>query len=265
MTAQVITVTSGKGGVGKTTAVANLANALAADGRRVVCIDGDIGLRNLDVIMGLENRIVYDIVDVIEGRCKLKQSMIRDKHYPNLYLIPAAQTRDKNAVSPSDMIRLCNELKSETDFIIIDSPAGIERGFRNAIAAADQVLVVTNPEVSAVRDADRVVGILESEEKGNPLLLLNRLNPTLVKNNDMLSPEDVLDLLGIQLIGVVPEDESVIIGSNRGAPVVNDAKSRAGQAFRNIAKRIQGQDVPFMDLDQQGGFWAAIQKITGRK
>jgi len=261
----VITVTSGKGGVGKTTTVANIAVALASSGKKVVCIDGDIGLRNLDVIMGLENRIVYDIVDVIEGRCKLKQAMIRDKHYPDMYLIPAAQTRDKNAVSPSDMIRICKELRPDTDFVIIDSPAGIERGFRNAIAAADRVLVVTNPEVSAVRDADRVVGILEAEEKGSPALILNRLNPALVRNNDMLSAEDVLDLLGIKLIGVVPEDESVIIGSNRGAPVVTDPKSRAGQAFRNIAKRIQGQDVPFMDLDQQSGLWGAIQKLTGRK
>jgi septum site-determining protein MinD len=208
MTSQVITVTSGKGGVGKTTAVANLATALAMDGKRVVCIDGDIGLRNLDVVMGLENRIVYDIVDVIEGRCKLKQAMIRDKHYPEMYLIPAAQTRDKNAVSPSDMVRICKDLRVDTDFVIIDSPAGIERGFRNAIAAADSVLVVTNPEVSAVRDADRVVGILEAEEKGNPSLIINRLNPTLVKNNDMLSAEDVLDLLGIRLIGIVPEDEN---------------------------------------------------------
>ncbi|MBK6794038.1 MAG: septum site-determining protein MinD [Anaerolineales bacterium] len=265
MTSQVITVTSGKGGVGKTTAVANLATALAMDGKRVVCIDGDIGLRNLDVVMGLENRIVYDIVDVIEGRCKLKQAMIRDKHNPDLYLIPAAQTRDKNAVSPSDMIRICNDLRPDADFIVIDSPAGIERGFRNAIAAADSVLVVTNPEVSAVRDADRVVGILEAEEKGNPSLIINRLNPTLVKNNDMLSAEDVLDLLGIRLIGIVPEDENVIIGSNRGAPVVTDGKSRAGQAFRNIAKRLQGEDVPFMDLAQQGGLWSTIQRLAGRK
>lgn len=265
MTAQVITVTSGKGGVGKTTAVANLATALAMDGKRVVCMDGDIGLRNLDVILGLENRIVYDIVDVIEGRCKLKQAMIRDKKNPELYLIPAAQTRDKNAVSSSDMIRICKELKPDTDFIIIDSPAGIERGFRNAIAPADRVLVVTNPEVSAVRDADRVVGILEAEEKGSPTLILNRLNPSLVKNNDMLSPEDVLDLLGIKLIGIIPEDESVIIGSNKGAPVVTDPKSRAGQAFRNVAKRLQGEDVPFMDLESQSGLWSAIQRFTGRK
>lgn len=265
MTAHVITITSGKGGVGKTTAVANLATALAMDGKKVVCIDGDIGLRNLDVVMGLENRIVYDIVDVIEGRCKLKQAMIRDKHYSNMYLIPAAQTRDKNAVSPSDMIRICNDLRADSDFVIIDSPAGIERGFRNAIAAADRVLVVTNPEVSAVRDADRVVGILEAEEKGNPSLIINRLNPAMVRNNDMLSAEDVLDLLGIHLIGIVPEDESVIIGSNRGAPVVTEPKSRAGQAFRNIAKRLQGQDIPLMDFDNQGGLWGAIQRLTGRK
>src|SRR5512140_584713 len=177
MASQVITVSSGKGGVGKTTTVANIAVALAADGKKVVCLDGDIGLRNLDVVMGLENRIVYDIVDVIEGRCKLRQAMIRDKHLPELYLIPAAQTRDKNAVSPSDMVRVCNELRPDVDFVLIDSPAGIERGFRNAIAPADRVLVVTNPEVSAVRDADRVIGILEAEEKRSTALIINRLNP----------------------------------------------------------------------------------------
>jgi septum site-determining protein MinD len=265
MTAQVITVTSGKGGVGKTTAVANLAVALAADGRKIVCIDGDIGLRNLDIVMGLENRIVYDIVDVIEGRCKLRQAMIRDKRFPDMYLIPAAQTRDKTAVSPSDMVRICDELRPDLDFVLIDSPAGIERGFRNAIAAADKVLVVTNPEVSSVRDADRVVGILEAEEKGTPALILNRLNPAMVKQHDMLSAEDVLDLLAIQLIGIVPEDESVLVGSNRGTPVAYDQKSRAGQAFRNIAKRLLGQDVPFMDLDKQSGLWDRIQRMAGRK
>lgn len=265
MPAEVITLSSGKGGVGKTTAVANIAVALAADGKKVVCIDGDIGLRNLDVVMGLENRIVYDIVDVIEGRCKLRQAMIRDKHYADLYLIPAAQTRDKSAVSPSDMHRVCSELRPDHDFILIDSPAGIERGFRNAIAAADKVLVITNPEVSAVRDADRVVGILEAEEKGTPSLVINRLNPALVRNNDMLSAEDVLDLLGIPLIGIVPEDETVIVGSNRGTPVVNEPKSRAGQAFRNIAKRLQGQNVPFIDLEPQSGLWSVIQWLAGRK
>ncbi|MBI1795389.1 MAG: septum site-determining protein MinD [Chloroflexi bacterium] len=265
MTAQVITISSGKGGVGKTTTVANIAVALAADGAKVVCVDGDIGLRNLDVVMGLENRIVYDIVDVIEGRCKLRQAMIRDKHFPELYLIPAAQTRDKNSVSPSDMTRLCNELRPEADFVLIDSPAGIERGFRNAIAPADRVLVVTNPEVSAVRDADRVVGILEAEEKRSTALIINRLNPILVKQHDMLSAEDVLDLLGIQLIGIVPEDEGVLVGSNRGVPVAQDAKSRAGQAFRNIAKRIRGDEVPFLDLEKQSGLWDRIQKMAGKK
>ncbi len=265
MTSQVITISSGKGGVGKTTAVANIAVALAATGAKVVCLDGDIGLRNLDVIMGLENRIVYDIVDVIEGRCKLRQAMIRDKHLPELYLIPAAQTRDKNAVSPSDMIRVCNDLRPDVDFVLIDSPAGIERGFRNAIAPADKVLVVTNPEVSAVRDADRVIGILEAEEKGAPALIINRLNAVLVKQHDMLSPEDVLDLLGISLLGIVPEDETVIVSSNRGTPVALDAKSRAGQAFRNIARRIKGEEVPFLDMDKQVGIWDRLQKMTGRR
>ncbi len=265
MAAQVITISSGKGGVGKTTTVANIAVALAANGVKVVCLDGDIGLRNLDVVMGLENRIVYDIVDVIEGRCKLRQAMIRDKHLPELYLIPAAQTRDKNAVSPSDMVRICNELRPDVDYVLIDSPAGIERGFRNAIAPADRVLVVTNPEVSAVRDADRVIGILEAEEKGSPALIINRLNPTLVKQHDMLSPEDVLDLLGIPLIGIVPEDESVIVSSNRGTPVAQDTKSRAGQAFRNIARRINGEAIPFLDMEKQAGLWDRLQKMTGRR
>jgi septum site-determining protein MinD len=265
MTAQVMTISSGKGGVGKTTAVANIAVALAADGLKVVCVDGDIGLRNLDVVMGLENRIVYDIVDVIEGRCKLRQAMIRDKHLPELYLIPAAQTRDKTAVSPSDMVRVCNELRPNHDFILIDSPAGIERGFRNAIAPADRVLVVTNPEVSAVRDADRVIGLLEAEEKRSPALIINRLNPALVRQHDMLSAEDVIDLLGIPLIGVVPEDETVIVSSNHGTPVSQDPKSRAGQAFRNIAKRVRGLEVPFLDMEKQEGLWDRLQKMTGRR
>ena len=262
MTAQVVTIASGKGGVGKTTAVANLAVALAADGAKVVCIDGDIGLRNLDVVMGLENRIVYDIVDVIEGRCRLRQAMIRDKRLPDLHLIPAAQTRDKLAVSPSDMIRLCNDLRGEVDWILIDSPAGIERGFKNSIAAADRVIVVTNPEVSAVRDADRVIGILEAEEKGTPSLIINRLNPALVKQHDMLSADDVLDLLAIKLIGVVPEDENVIVGTNRGNPVALEPKSRAGQAFRNIARRLRGEEVPFLDLDAGSSLWS---RLMGRK
>ena len=265
MPAQVVTVTSGKGGVGKTTAVANLAVALASNGSKVVCIDGDIGLRNLDVILGLENRIVYDIVDVIEGRCRLKQAMIKDKKLPNLYLIPAAQTRDKNAVSASDMNRLAKDLRSECDFVLIDSPAGIERGFKNAIAPADRVLVVTNPEISAVRDADRVIGILEAEDKGPGALIINRLNPAMVKRQEMLSADDVLDLLAVELIGIVPEDEGVLIGSNRGAPVATDPKSKAGQAFRNIARRLKGEDVPFLDLESTGSLWERIQRLAGRR
>jgi septum site-determining protein MinD len=265
MSAKIVTVTSGKGGVGKTTAVANIAVALASAGAKVCCIDGDIGLRNLDVVMGLENRIVYDLVDVVEGRCRLRQAMIRDKRLPELYLIPAAQTRDKSAVSPSDMVRLADELRNEVDWVLIDSPAGIERGFRYAIAAADQVLVVTNPEVSAVRDADRVIGLLEAEEKGPAALIINRLNPSMVKNHDMLSAEDVLDLLAVRLIGIVPEDESVIVGTNRGSPIALETKSKAGQAFRNIALRLQGQDVPFIDLDNQGSLWTRIQRLAGMK
>ncbi|GAB4485634.1 MAG: septum site-determining protein MinD [Anaerolineales bacterium] len=264
MTGTVITMTSGKGGVGKTTAVANIAVALAADGKKVVCIDGDIGLRNLDVIMGLENRIVYDIVDIVEGRCRTRQAMIRDKRLPELFLIPAAQTRDKNAVSPSDMVRLCDELRAEVDWILIDSPAGIERGFRNAVAPADKVLIVTNPEMSAVRDADRVIGLLEAEEKPAPSLIINRLNPSMVRRGDMLSVDDVYDLLRIDVIGIVPEDENVIVASNRGTPLSMDGKSKAGQAFRNIARRLNGEQVPFIDLESSS-LWDRLTKLAGRK
>ncbi|MBT3322319.1 MAG: septum site-determining protein MinD [Anaerolineae bacterium] len=263
MSAKIITVTSGKGGVGKTTAIASLGIALASLGEKVVCVDGDIGLRNLDVIMGLENRIVYDIVDVVEGRCRLRQAMIRDKRVPGLFLIPAAQTRDKNALSPSDMIRLGDELRPEVDWVLIDSPAGIERGFKNSIAAADRVLVLTNPEISAVRDADRVIGILEAEEKGSPELIINRVNYEMVQNGEMLSTEDVLDLLAIKLIGVVPEDKSVLVAANQGMPVSLDNDSRAGQAFRNIAMRLTGKEVPFMDLAEKDGFWDKFSKLAG--
>lgn len=264
MTGTVVTITSGKGGVGKTTTVANIAVALAAEGKKVVCIDGDIGLRNLDVIMGLENRIVYDIVDVVEGRCRTRQAMIRDKRLPELFLIPAAQTRDKNAVSPSDMVRLCDELRAEMDWILIDSPAGIERGFRNAVAPADRVLIVTNPEMSAVRDADRVIGLLEAEEKPAPSLIINRLNPSMVRRGDMLSVDDVYDLLRIDVIGIVPEDENVIVASNRGTPLALDGKSKAGQAFRNIARRLNGEQVPFLELESNS-LWDRLAKLAGRK
>lgn len=261
MTATVITVTSGKGGVGKTTTTANLAVALAIGGKKVVCIDGDIGLRNLDVVLGLENRIVYDLVDVVEGRCRLRQAMIRDKRLPELYLIPAAQTRDKSAVSPSDMVRLCDDLRSEYDWILIDSPAGIERGFRNAVAPADTVVVVTNPEVSAVRDADRIIGLVEAEEKGPARLIINRLNPALIKRGDMLTADDVLELLAVELIGIVPEDENVVISSNRGQPVALDGKSRAGEAFHNIARRLNGETVPFLNLEQKEDLFKRIARM----
>ncbi|GJM42479.1 MAG: site-determining protein [Ardenticatenaceae bacterium] len=255
MSGKVITITSGKGGVGKTTISANIASALAMLGKKVVAIDADIGLRNLDVVMGLENRIVYDLVDVIEGRCRLRQAMIKDKRLSDLYLIPAAQTRDKMAVSPSDMLLVCDELRQKMDYIIIDSPAGIERGFRNAIAPSDEVLIVTNPEVSAVRDADRIIGLLEAEEKGPGRLILNRLKPEMVARGDMLSIEDVLDILAIDLIGVIPEDETILISSNRGTPVAMSGLngSSASQAFRNVAQRLQGDVVPFIDLSAKTG------------
>jgi septum site-determining protein MinD len=254
MTGKVFTITSGKGGVGKTTATANIGVALAELGKKVVCIDADIGLRNLDVILGLENRIVYDLVDIVEGRCRLKQAMIKDKRLPNLFLIPAAQTRDKNAVSPSDMIKICEELKVDYDYIIIDSPAGIERGFKNAIAGADEVVVITNPEVSAVRDADRIIGLIEAEEKGPAKLILNRINASMVEKGDMLAPDDVMDLLAIELVGLVPEDENVIVASNRGTPIVLDKKHKAGLAFRNIAKRLNGETVEFISMESESGF-----------
>jgi septum site-determining protein MinD len=260
MPGKVITVTSGKGGVGKTTATANLAAALAAEGEKVVCIDADIGLRNLDVVLGLENRIVYDLVDVVEGHCRLRQAMIRDKRLPELYLIPAAQTRDKSAVSPSDMVRLCDELRPEFDWVLIDSPAGIERGFRNAIAPADIVVVVTNPEVSAVRDADRIIGLVEAEEKGPARLILNRIKADMVRRGDMLSADDVLELLAIELVGMIPEDENVIMSTNRGVPVALNGKSRAGQAFRNIARRLKGEEVPFLAMDTDGGFLGRLAR-----
>lgn len=256
MSAKVITVTSGKGGVGKTTITANLASALAMLGQKVVAIDADIGLRNLDVVMGLENRIVYDLVDVVEGRCRLRQAMIKDKRQPELYLIPAAQTRDKMALSPSDMILVCDQLRQEMDYVLIDSPAGIERGFRNAIAPADRVLIVTNPEISAVRDADRIIGLIEAEEKGPGQLIVNRLKPQMVARGDMLSIEDILDILAVELIGVIPEDESILISTNQGLPIAMSSVngSSAGHAFRNVAQRLEGQAIPFLDLTPKEGF-----------
>ena len=262
---EVIVVTSGKGGVGKTTTTANIGTGLALQGKKVVLIDTDIGLRNLDVVMGLENRIVYDLVDVIEGSCRLKQALIKDKRYEGLHLLPAAQTRDKNAVNPEQMMKLCDELKKEFDYIIVDCPAGIEQGFKNAIAGADKALVVTTPEVSAVRDADRIIGLLEANEIRNPRLIVNRVRNDMVKRGDMMSIEDIIDILAIELIGVVPDDENIIISTNRGEPAVADSKSLAGQAYRNITKRIMGQEVPLLDLNVNEGLLSKMKKLFGFK
>lgn len=263
--ARVITITSGKGGVGKTTTTANLGTALAMRGNRVAVVDADIGLRNLDVVMGLENRIVYDLVDVVEGRARLRQALIKDKRLPELCLLPAAQTRDKDAVSPEQMVELLDQLRNDFDFILIDSPAGIEGGFRNAIAGADEVIIVTTPEVSAVRDADRIVGLVEAAEKGTPRLIVNRIKPRLVNRGDMLSVDDVLELLAIELIGVVPDDESIITSTNRGEAVVYDQGSIAGKSFLHIAQRLNGEEVPFIILSDQPGMFERLFSMFGRR
>ncbi|AEY64922.1 septum site-determining protein MinD [Clostridium sp. BNL1100] len=262
---EVIVITSGKGGVGKTTTTANIGTGLALAGKKVVLIDTDIGLRNLDVVMGLENRIVYDLVDVIEGVCRVKQALIKDKRYEGLYLLPAAQTRDKSAVAPEQMINLVNELKNEFDYIIIDCPAGIEQGFKNAIAGANRAIVVTTPEVSAVRDADRIVGLLEANELRNPKLLINRVRIDMVKRGDMMTIDDIIDILAIDLIGVVPDDEKIVVSTNKGEPAVTDEKSLAGQAYRNVTRRIQGEDVPIMNLETDEGFLNKFKKLLGFK
>ncbi len=249
---EVIVITSGKGGVGKTTTTANLGTGLAKINKKVVLIDTDIGLRNLDVVMGLENRIVYNLVDVIEGNCKLKQALIRDKKYENLYLLPAAQTKDKTSVTPEQMKKLTSELKEEFDYVILDCPAGIEQGFKNVIAGADRAIVVTTPEVSAVRDADRIIGLLEANEVKNPQLVVNRLRPDLIKRGDMMSADDVVEILAVELIGQVPDDENIVIATNNGEPLVGD-NSLAGQAYMNICRRVTGENVPFLDLEAKKG------------
>lgn len=258
---EVIVITSGKGGVGKTTTSANIGTGLALEGKKIVLIDADIGLRNLDVVMGLENRIVYDLIDVIEGNCRIKQALIKDKRYPNLFLLPAAQTKDKNAVNPEQMQKLCAALREEFDYIIIDCPAGIEQGFKNAIAGADRAIVVTTPEVSAVRDADRIIGLLEAAEISNVKLVLNRLRADMVRRGDMMTLDDVTDILAIDVLGVVPDDEAIVISTNRGEPAVSDPSSKAGQAFRNISKRIMGHDIPIPDLLENSGFFGKLKKM----
>ena len=264
MGARVIVITSGKGGVGKTTTTANIGAALADKGHKVLLIDTDIGLRNLDVVMGLENRIVYDLIDVIEGRCRVSQALIKDKRCPNLVLLPAAQIRDKNDVNTDQMKELIFSLKESFDYILIDCPAGIEQGFKNAIAAADEAIVVTTPEVSATRDADRIIGLLEAAGIKNPRIVVNRLRIDMVKEKNMLSVEDILDILAVKLLGVVPDDENVVISTNKGEPLVYKGDSLAAKAFKNIASRIEGVEVPLLDLDVKMSILEKIRFVFKR-
>ncbi|MCM1134672.1 MAG: septum site-determining protein MinD [Clostridium sp.] len=257
---EVIVVTSGKGGVGKTTTSANIGTGLAAMGKRVILIDTDIGLRNLDVVMGLENRIVYNLVDVVEGKCRIKQALIKDKRHANLYLLPSAQTKDKTAVNPEQMIKMTQQLKEQFDYIILDCPAGIEQGFKNAIAGADRALVVTTPEVSAIRDADRIIGLLEAGGFHKIDLIINRLRQDMVRRGDMMSAADVVDILAIGLIGVVPDDESVVIATNQGEPLVG-SNTLAGKAYQNICLRVTGKEIPFLDFEKSISFWTKVSSI----
>ena len=254
---EVIVVTSGKGGVGKTTTTANIGTGLAGMDKKVVLVDTDIGLRNLDVVLGLENRIVYNLVDVIEGNCRLKQALIRDKRYQNLYLLPSAQTRDKTSVSPEQMKKLCDDLKQSFDYIILDSPAGIEQGFKNAIAGADRAVVVTTPEVSAIRDADRIIGLLEAEEISQIHLIINRLRIDMIKRGDMMSIDDVVDILSVPLIGTIPDEEAVVIATNQGESLTGK-RGLCGKAFSNICRRLTGEEVPFLDLTPKRHFFGRL-------
>lgn len=262
---EVIVITSGKGGVGKTTTTANIGTGLALEGKKVVLVDADIGLRNLDVVMGLENRIVYDLIDVIEGNCRLKQALIKDKRFEGLYLLPAAQTKDKDAVNPEQMKKLMDDLREEFDYVIIDCPAGIEQGFKNAIAGADKAIVVTTPEMSAVRDADRIIGLLDANEISNPQLIINRMRVDMARRGDMLDIPDILDILAIHLIGVVSDDEKIVISTNKGEPAVANLNSLAGKAYQNITKRILGEEIPLIDHDKEGSIINKIKKLFSKK
>ena len=261
-----IVITSGKGGVGKTTTTANIGTALASIGKRVVVVDGDTGLRNLDVLMGLENRIVYTLIDAIEGRCRLKQALIKDKRFSNLCLLPTAQTKDKDDISTSDMLKIVNELKEEFDYVLIDSPAGIEQGFENAVIGADRAVVVVNPEITSVRDADRVIGKLDAKGLEDHAVIVNRLNYEMTKKGDMLDVSYIIETLSVKLLGVVPDDKNITVSTNKGEPIVLEEGSKAGQAFKNIANRINGEDVPLLDLSTESvGFLGSIMKLFGRK
>ena len=261
---KVIVISSGKGGVGKTTTTANIGAGLASKGFKVVLMDTDIGLRNLDVVMGLENRIVFDLVDVVEGQCKLKQALIKDKRYDGLYLLPAAQTKDKTAVTPEQMKELKEELKKEFDYVLVDCPAGIEQGFRNAVIGAEKAIVVTVPEVSAVRDADRIIGMIAASEISDIKLVINKIRYDMVKSGDMLSIDDTLDILGVKLLGIVPEDENIIKSSNMGEPVVKNPNAPAGKAYDNIVRRILGEDVPVVFEEESKGLFGAFKKLFSK-
>ena len=265
MEGKVIVVTSGKGGVGKTTATASIGAALALEGKRVAIVDMDIGLRNLDVVMGLENRIVFNIVDVVLGKCKISQAAIRDRRIENLFLIPASQSDNKDVLSPVGVERVANDLRKEFDYVIMDSPAGIERGFQNAIVGANEAIVICTPDVSSVRDADRVIGILYSRSL-TPKLVVNRIEPSRVERGEMLSYEDVLEVLSIELLGLVPMDEHVLISSNTGTPLVLQNDSKAGHAFRRIARRLNGEaDLPIEIPSHRSSMWKKISKTFGFK
>ena len=257
---EVIVITSGKGGVGKTTTVANIGTGLAAMGKKVAVVDTDIGLRNLDVVMGLENRIVYNLVDVINGSCRLKQALIRDRRHSELYLLPSAQTKDKTAVSPEQMIKLTDDLREEFDYVLLDCPAGIEQGFKNAIAGAQRSIVVTTPEVSSIRDADRIIGLLEASGIRKNELLINRLRVDMVRRGDMMSVEDVTEILAIDLLGVIPDDESVVVATNQGEPVVGE-DSLAGKCYQNICRRLLGEEVPISDFNHKPGLRSKLSSL----
>ena len=259
---EVIVVTSGKGGVGKTTTTANIGAGLASLGKKVVLIDTDIGLRNLDVVMGLENRIVYNLVDVIEGSCRIKQALIKDKRYPGLYLMPSAQVRDKDSVSPEQMKKLVDVLKETFEYVILDCPAGIERGFKNAIAGADRAVVVTTPEVSAIRDADRIVGLLEANEIKKIDLLVNRLRIDMIRRGDMMSVDDVVEILAIPLLGAVPDDESIVIATNQGEPL-SGSNTTVGKIFIHICRKLMDEDLKPNDLSSNRSIWNKM--FTSRK
>lgn len=257
---EVIVITSGKGGVGKTTTTANIGIGLSLLEKKVIVIDTDLGLRNLDVVMGLENRIVYNLVDVIEGSCRLKQALIRDKRFPELYLLPSAQTKDKTAVSPEQMRKLVSELKDEFDYILLDCPAGIEQGFENAVAGADRAIIVTTPEVSAIRDADRIIGLLESHGIKNNDLIINRLRIDMVKRGDMMSVEDVTEILAIHLLGVIPDDEQVVIATNQGEPIVG-TNCISGDAYQKVCKRLLGEEIAITDFNKPDSFFTKVSSL----